>query len=243
MIITRPTYQGVACSSATLKSVIKLCHEHAVPVLVDEAHGSHIHLLEDPSFADALRCGADVVVQSTHKTLTSLSQTAMMHLNHHALPYATHTHRDSFARILGRSFSMLTSTSPNSLLLASLDAARAQLQSSGKQSIQVALEAVQEIKDLCRQHPDKVQVLEDSEELVRRGLCIDPLRLTLRFTVNNNQLIDDKLCDENEIYCELNLKSCITYHISMYSTKQSMAILKASLQGVLEAWDREKGLP
>ena len=205
-------------------------------MLVDEAHGSHIHLLQDNSFEDALSCGADVVVQSSHKTLSSLSQTAMMHLGRHALSSAT------LARILHRSFSVLTSTSPNSLLLASLDAARAHLQSSGRQSIEVALDAVQEIKDLCRKHPHKVRILDDSKEIANRGLCVDPLRLTLRFAVKNNQLIDDQLCEKEDIYCELNLKSCVTYHISIYSTKLSLATLKSSIQGVLEAWDWEKGV-
>ena len=108
--------------------------------------------------------------------------------------------------------------------------------------MQVALDAVQEIKDLCRKHPDKVRILEDSKEIAYRGFCVDPLRLTLRFAVKNNQLIDDNLCEKEDIYCELNLKSCVNYHISIYSTKLSLAALKSSIQRVLEAWDWEKGV-
>ena len=211
-------------------------------MLVDEAHGAHIHLLEDPHFEDALCCGADVVVQSSHKTLSSLSQTAMLHLNRRAVSYSSDLNCESLARILDRSLSILTSTSPNSLLLASLDAARAQVESCGKHSMVIALKAVQEIKYLCRQHPDKVKLLEDSEELLRRGLSLDPLRLTLRFAMKDNQVIDDRICVEDGIYCELNLKSCITYHMSVYSTKQTLETLTCSLRRALQTWDYEEGI-
>lgn len=48
MLLTRPSYQGVMCSSARLKEIVELCHSKGVPVIVDEAHGSHLRFLGRP---------------------------------------------------------------------------------------------------------------------------------------------------------------------------------------------------
>lgn len=63
--------------------LIAFCHQNDIPVVVDEAHGAHLQFLtpSHPHIACALDCGADIVIQSAHKTLNSLSQTAFMHLN------------------------------------------------------------------------------------------------------------------------------------------------------------------
>ena len=45
LLLTRPSYQGVMCSSFKLKQIIALCHSRGVPVIVDEAHGSHLRFL------------------------------------------------------------------------------------------------------------------------------------------------------------------------------------------------------
>lgn len=241
IVITRPSYHGVGCSSSVLRSVVDLCHQFSAPVIVDEAHGAHIHLLDSPSFGNALQCGADIVIQSSHKTLTSLSQTAMMHLNRCAFKYFSEGSIERATQVLDRSYSMLTTTSPNSLLLASLDGARAHIQESGKTSMINALQAVGDIKDLCRNHPTKVAILEDSKVLADLGLHVDPLRLTLRFMMSNNQHLDDILCSEHGIFCELNLKSCISYHISLFSTKATLKALAAALKDVCDNWCYDQG--
>lgn len=48
VLLTRPSYQGVMCSSARLKEIVQLCHSKSVPVIVDEAHGSHLRFLGRP---------------------------------------------------------------------------------------------------------------------------------------------------------------------------------------------------
>lgn len=87
LILTRPTYQGLIMPADRLRAICELCHSQGIPVIIDEAHGSHLTLLESEDKADcriagALHCGADMVVQSAHKTLNSLTQTAMLHLSH-----------------------------------------------------------------------------------------------------------------------------------------------------------------
>jgi arginine decarboxylase len=73
--VVSPTYYGVA---ADLESIAAIAHEHAIPLLVDEAWGPHFHF--HPALPiDALEAGADMCINSTHKMLGSLSQTAMLH--------------------------------------------------------------------------------------------------------------------------------------------------------------------
>lgn len=112
IVLTYPTYYGVA--SQQLAKQIELCHEVKIPVLVDEAHGAHFmasHYL--PSSALAL--GADVVVQSAHKTLPAMTMASFMHVKSSLVDVAKVNH---YLR-------MLQSSSPSYLLLASLDDARA----------------------------------------------------------------------------------------------------------------------
>lgn len=79
LILTSPTYEGVL---SDVSGICAACHARGLPVLVDEAHGAHLMpLSERAGFpAGALACGADLVVQSPHKTLPSLTQTALLHL-------------------------------------------------------------------------------------------------------------------------------------------------------------------
>ena len=109
-VLVQPTYNGYAVDPAPL---IERLHQRGLPVLVDEAHGSHLLPGVDPSLpASALRVGADLVVHSLHKSSTGLGQTAVLwHQGMRVDP-------DAVARSLG----WLQTTSPSALLLASCEA-------------------------------------------------------------------------------------------------------------------------
>ncbi|MFC0216158.1 aminotransferase class I/II-fold pyridoxal phosphate-dependent enzyme [Paenibacillus chartarius] len=76
LLVTNPNYYGMA---ADLRELAELLHAYGKPLLVDEAHGAHFgfHPELPPS---ALACGADLVVQSTHKMLTAMTMGAMLHV-------------------------------------------------------------------------------------------------------------------------------------------------------------------
>lgn len=78
VVITSPTYEGVVSDIAGIASV---CHRHGAVLFVDEAHGAHFGLVESSGFPkNAVQCGADISVQSAHKTLIGLTQTAFLHI-------------------------------------------------------------------------------------------------------------------------------------------------------------------
>ena len=75
VVITSPTYDGIVSDVAAVAEVV---HAHDAVLLVDEAHGAHFSL--HPAFpVSAVKLGADLVIQSLHKTLPSLTQTALLH--------------------------------------------------------------------------------------------------------------------------------------------------------------------
>ena len=76
-LLTYPTYEGLCYE---IDQLIDLCHKKGIPVVVDEAHGAHLILHKDGP-KSALELGADVVVQSFHKTLPAMTQTACVHFS------------------------------------------------------------------------------------------------------------------------------------------------------------------
>lgn len=120
--ITNPTYEGVV---SDIKSISAVCKKYNIPLVVDEAHGClwnfNKHLPET-----ALKLGADVVVHSLHKTGGSMSQSSMLHIAKNSL-----INPDDVEKAL----KLLHTTSPSLLLLASLDSARATLESKSGQAL------------------------------------------------------------------------------------------------------------
>ncbi|BDA50669.1 Arginine decarboxylase [Coccomyxa sp. Obi] len=164
VLLVCPTYFGVTSDIAHLASI---CHEHGAPLLVDEAHGAHFAF--HASFPEpALALGADVTIQSTHKVLSSLGQSSMLHLK---------GDRVSPERI-SRALQTLQSSSPSYLLLASLDAARAHAQLPD--TFHEPLEAAAAARQLLRELPSGSALLDDHIVTGSAGVHeMDPLRITL----------------------------------------------------------------
>ena len=116
--IVSPTYYGV---QANLAAIARTAHAHEIPLLVDEAWGPHFHFHPDLP-ADALACGADICINSTHKMLGSMSQTAMLHVKGKRIAL------DRLKAV----YKLFLSTSPNLVLIASLDVARRQMATQGQ---------------------------------------------------------------------------------------------------------------
>lgn len=117
LFLTSPTYHGAA---ADVRRLVELAHAANVAVLVDEAWGAHLAF--HPQLpTSALEAGADVVVHSTHKLLAGMSQGAMLHLR------GERVDRERLEDALR----ILQSTSPSTVIVASLDVARQQMAAEG----------------------------------------------------------------------------------------------------------------
>lgn len=107
VILTSPTYEGVVSDVASIAETV---HRHGARLFVDEAHGAHFSF--SSGFPQsAVRCGADLVVQSLHKTLPSLTQTAILHVAGERVDVERLDHE----------LAVFETSSPSYLLLASMD--------------------------------------------------------------------------------------------------------------------------
>jgi arginine decarboxylase len=160
-----PTYFGAVADVAGLATV---CHERGLPLLVDEAWGSHLRFsrLLPPS---ALECGADLVLSSIHKLLGSLTQSAILHL----------AHTDAIDEdVVDRCVTLTESTSPSALLTASLDASRRYAAVRGEELLARTLRAIEGIRGQI----ERISGLDvvDDRLVGRPGVhSWDPLRLAV----------------------------------------------------------------
>jgi arginine decarboxylase len=164
LVVINPTYFGV---SADLVRIVELAHERGVPVLVDEAHGAHIHFHEalPPS---AMQAGADMAATSVHKLGGSMTQSSVLNVRAGLVD----------PRHVQVVLSMLTTTSTSYLLLASLDVARKQLALHGRQRLDKAIE----LADYARRRIAAIpglycvgrEILRDSATY-----AMDPTKLTI----------------------------------------------------------------
>lgn len=76
VVITSPTYDGIV---SDVRAIAKEAHACSIPLIVDEAHGAHFALSKKAP-ESAVECGADLVINSVHKTLPALTQTALLHV-------------------------------------------------------------------------------------------------------------------------------------------------------------------
>ncbi len=138
--IVSPTYYGVA---ADLEGIAAVAHERGIPLLVDEAWGPHFHF--HPALPlSAMQAGADMCINSTHKMLGSLSQTAMLHVQGNRIRL------DRLKAV----YKLFLSTSPNLVLVASLDVARRQMATEGSallsRTIEIANDARARLNEIDR---------------------------------------------------------------------------------------------
>lgn len=138
LLITYPTYFG---TMTDLTKICEIAHENNVIVIVDSAHGAHLHFTE---MTDPISAGADAVTISMHKTGGSLTQSSLLLLKNNRIK------RESIQKIL----SMLQSTSANYLLMSSLDVARRELALYGKERYRrlkpIVSEAIRKIESETR---------------------------------------------------------------------------------------------
>ena len=135
VLLINPTYHGVA---ANVESIAPLVHAAGMLLLVDEAHGAHLHFSGQLPVS-AFDAGADVVVQSAHKTLGVLSQGSWLHCRQGRIDVPR----------LAKWLELLQTSSPNYILLASMEAATEQLRTSGRnlaaQTVALACETRQRL--------------------------------------------------------------------------------------------------
>ena len=163
VLLTSPTFEGRRCD---IRAIAELCHAHGAKLMVDQAHGAHLRYLADflPHFSDAVADGADLVVESLHKTLPALTPAALVHAA-----------KTVDCTELARAISIFETSSPSHILLASIDHCLRLMEKEGVSRHQEVLNAwLSAAKGL-----DALQVLEWMDFDEPSSLPDDPFRVVL----------------------------------------------------------------
>lgn len=164
VLIVNPTYYGVATD---IEEIVKIVHNHNIPLIVDEAHGPHLHFNKKLPIS-AVDAGADICSQSTHKIIGSMTQSSLLHVRKGLVDV------NRVKTVL----SLLQTTSPSYILLASLDAARKQMVAEGKELLDKTIE----LADYARSSINSIEgyYCFGEEVLSKKGAyAFDPTKITI----------------------------------------------------------------
>ncbi|SET05051.1 aminotransferase class I/II-fold pyridoxal phosphate-dependent enzyme [Anaerobranca gottschalkii] len=197
IILTTPNYYGIG--NKDLKLIAQLCNKYKIKLLVDEAHGSHLYFTDLRVYL-ANTCKADLVVNSTHKNLTGLTQTGVININA----------KDINCSELRKHISLITSTSPSYILLASIAYCTEQYTQIGEKILQETIKKADYLKEFL----DKYKIRYITEKDLEKNQYLDPTKITLLYRDNkkaeevfkgliNNGIIPEFLAD-NKILLFIN---------------------------------------
>ena len=190
-MLVSPTYFGAV---ARVDELAEVAHARNVPLVVDEAWGSHLYF-HGGLPVGALRSGADMVLSSTHKIVGSLTQSAILHLGD-----GVRVDED----VIDRSVTLVESTSPNALLTASLDAARRFAATQGEELLADTLPTLEGAREEIRGIPG-LDVLDERLAGRTSVAAWDPLRLSVdvRGTGATGHRIAQLMRERDDIILEL----------------------------------------
>lgn len=216
LVLTNPNYYGMGID---LTKIIQLAHSYRMPVLVDEAHGAHF-VLGEPFPKSAVECGADIVVQSAHKTLPAMTMGSFLHFNSELID----------ERMLRYFLQVFQTSSPSYPIMASLDLARAYLAQQTREMIDAIIEQIQLFKQEL-QTIDAIHVVESQHPLIRTDL----LKITLQTRSAYSGYELQQLLERNGIFTELADPYNVLLVYPLAKIKQIQAMIeriKCALQSI-----------
>lgn len=155
VIITSPTYDGIV---SDVQAISKIVHDHKGILIVDEAHGAHFGLHE--GFPEsAVKLGADLVIQSLHKTLPAPTQTAILHR------CSDRIEKQELQKFLN----IYETSSPSYILLAAIEQCILYLETHGKERFHRFLAMLQQFEEKCQNLNNLT--LNNKKAAIQNGAC------------------------------------------------------------------------
>ncbi|WP_373480534.1 aminotransferase class I/II-fold pyridoxal phosphate-dependent enzyme [Geminocystis sp.] len=228
IMVVSPTYHGIC---ANLTEIANYAHKHSIPLLVDEAHGGHFSFHSQLPMS-ALEAGADIAIQSTHKVLGAMTQASMIHLQGNLV----NPSRISLA------LPLVQSSSPNYLLLASLDGARQQMAISGEKLLTHTLK----LANIARKKIKKLEYLSILDFIKPTNTFTD-LDIT-RLTINVSKLgltgyeVDEILHQQFSVTCELPSLQNLTFILSIGNNLKDIKMLITALKQIKQYRKKEQNI-
>jgi arginine decarboxylase len=212
ILLVSPDYYG---QCADLKVLSETAHRHGCRLLVDEAHGSHLAFAKDKLPPDAMKCGADMCVQSLHKSLPALTMASQIHISVEAVREG----RISASRVW-EMLRVFETSSPSFLIAASSEYALAWMSKYGHQAI---IDRIYEIQEFIA----KIEPLLGSQSRIYQDpLLFDPMHLVL--TTNPERIFAPDLMtalEKQGIHVEFADLFRLVLIISPWQTKKDFDLL------------------
>lgn len=221
-----PTYYGVTFDLARIAALV---HAHDMLLLVDEAHGPHLRFSEALP-PQAIDCGADMAAQSTHKILGAMTQASMLLVN------GPRVDRER----VREAASLLQSTSPNQLLLASLDIARLQMAENGRETVGRAVRLAGRLRSAINAI-DGLWSFGPEYTCYPGATGLDATKITVQVTGLGLSGVEAEaiLRHENKVQCELSDARNLLFILSYADKDEQADYLLRALQGL--ARDHRRG--
>lgn len=241
VIIVSPTYEGVV---SDIYEIAKVVHGYGIPLVVDEAHGAHFgfHELWPKS---ACTLGADIVIQSLHKTLPSLTQTALLHIN------GSLVDRQKLRRFLA----IYQTSSPSYVFMAGMEEAIEYMALDGKKEMDTfaglwncmlrKLEACEVLKMYPGDDIGKLVISIESSSITGQNLydiLLSRYHLQMEMAGGSYVLAMFTLCDEEDAYDRLadallELDRELRFNERTSENSEEENIQKVRLEKALEFWE------
>ncbi|WP_409275444.1 aminotransferase class I/II-fold pyridoxal phosphate-dependent enzyme [Neobacillus sp. SCS-31] len=230
VLVINPTYFGI---SADLRKIVEIAHSYDVPVLVDEAHGVHIHFHDDLPLS-AMQAGADMAATSVHKLGGSMTQSSILNVREGLVS----------SKRVQSILSMLTTTSTSYLLLASLDVARKRLATEGRDLISKTISLAQSMRKRINEI-DRLYCVGPEILKSKAAFDYDPTKLII--SVKNLGIpgyeVEKWLRERHNIEVELSDLYNILCIVTPGDTEREADILINALRELAEECVEEAGKP
>lgn len=219
VFITSPTYEGLV---SDIKGIADEAHRYSIPLIVDEAHGAHFGL-DERLPASAVSQGADIVIQSLHKTLPAFTQTALLHVN------GDRVDREKLRRYL----SVYQTSSPSYVLMAGIDQCISLLQEKRaalfEQFYHNRQQFLEQIKQLRH-----IQVLDRNETGLHGAVAIDACKLVISVsgTSCSGQKLYELLLHRYGLQMEMAASTYVLAILTIMDTKEGFDRLAEALLAI-----------
>lgn len=217
MILTYPTYYG---ETYNLQDICNYAHDKDMIVIVDEAHGAHLEL-SDRLPKSAINLGADIVIQSTHKTLPSFTQSSMVHIKGNRVDY------NKLLSILR----IIESSSPSYLFMSSLELAVDIYEKHGKELMESLLNNIDKFKDKFKSN---------HEVYIYNEMDKTKIFISLKNIGMTGYELDEILRSEYKIQCELSNHYGVLLICTIGNEEEDFICLETALKDILNKY-KNKG--
>ena len=219
VFLTSPTYEGVVSDVAAIAEIV---HSFHIPLIIDEAHGAHFGFC-DTFPQSAVTQGADLVIQSLHKTLPSLTQTALLH---------QHGSMVSKSR-LEKFLNIYQTSSPSYLLMASIDSCLTLLETKGKLLMEEYSKKLLDFrKEISTCHSIFLEDIHKNSE--NEVFTVDNSKLLLSCKNQNmsGKRLYQELREHYHLQCEMCMGNYVLAMTSCMDTAEGFSRLLAALKEI-----------